>query len=264
MNWTSIYDNLIQRAKSESRTRSNETYYERHHIIPRYMNGSDDEENLVLLTFREHVIAHYLLWRMYGNKEDQLMYKMRSGQREEAQRVRVELAVEANRNGGNGFWKKGGWNPMKDPALVKKSLETKIKKYGKGGIYSKAHYDNVIAAMKKPGGLHDPLTIAKATAAKRKQIDNMTPEERKARFSQPGELNGNWGISKGYYIVIDPDGNEYRYESQDHIMESLGVSQSFLVRNRNTGVLNSTSRKKAGRKWNGWTFNYYKVRRKIK
>ena len=184
MNWTSIYDNLIQRAKSESRTKSNETYYERHHIIPKYMNGSDDEENLVLLTFREHIIAHYLLWRMYGNKEDQIMYQMRSGQREDAQRTRVELAVEANRNGGNGFWKKGGWNPMKDPAIAKKVLETKIKKYGKASLYTKEWYDNVIAGMKKPGGIHDPKTLARAAATRKEQISNMTPEERKAMFSR--------------------------------------------------------------------------------
>jgi hypothetical protein len=36
-------------------------YTERHHIIPLCMGGSDDKENLVTLTAREHYIAHLLL-----------------------------------------------------------------------------------------------------------------------------------------------------------------------------------------------------------
>ena len=36
-------------------------YYESHHIIPKSIGGSDINSNLVLLTYREHIIAHYLL-----------------------------------------------------------------------------------------------------------------------------------------------------------------------------------------------------------
>jgi hypothetical protein len=36
-------------------------YTEKHHIIPRCMGGSNDKENLVTLTAREHYIAHLLL-----------------------------------------------------------------------------------------------------------------------------------------------------------------------------------------------------------
>lgn len=53
-----IYDRLIERAK----TRSNATgYTERHHIIPRSLGGSDDHSNIVVLTAKEHYIAHRLL-----------------------------------------------------------------------------------------------------------------------------------------------------------------------------------------------------------
>jgi hypothetical protein len=107
MNWKGIYDNLISKARSENRIKNSEIYYENHHIIPRHMGGDDCDENLVLLTFREHILSHYLLWRIYGNGGDRLMFLLRSGQSEEAQRLRVKLAVEANRNGGKGFenWK---------------------------------------------------------------------------------------------------------------------------------------------------------------
>ncbi len=42
-------------------------YKEEHHIIPKCMGGSDDEENLVHLYAREHIIAHKLLTEIYPN-----------------------------------------------------------------------------------------------------------------------------------------------------------------------------------------------------
>lgn len=62
MNYQKIYDQLIDR----SRTRiPPEGYIEHHHIVPRCMNGSDDKENIAILTPEEHFIAHVLLVKMY-------------------------------------------------------------------------------------------------------------------------------------------------------------------------------------------------------
>lgn len=43
-------------------------YIEKHHIIPRSMGGKDTKENLVVLTAREHYIAHLLLTKCVENK----------------------------------------------------------------------------------------------------------------------------------------------------------------------------------------------------
>ena len=40
-------------------------YCEAHHIIPKCLGGSDDKTNIILLTAREHYIAHLLLRRIY-------------------------------------------------------------------------------------------------------------------------------------------------------------------------------------------------------
>lgn len=40
------------------------TYIETHHIIPRCMHGTNNNNNLVNLTAREHYVAHILLWKM--------------------------------------------------------------------------------------------------------------------------------------------------------------------------------------------------------
>jgi hypothetical protein len=61
MNYTKIYNQLIERAKNRKPERDG--YYERHHIIPKCMGGSNDKDNLVKLTYREHFIAHWLLHR---------------------------------------------------------------------------------------------------------------------------------------------------------------------------------------------------------
>jgi hypothetical protein len=42
----------------------------RHHIVPKHSGGSDDEDNLTYLTIREHILAHYLLWKIYKNPND--------------------------------------------------------------------------------------------------------------------------------------------------------------------------------------------------
>lgn len=64
MDYKRHYTRLIERA----RCRTIEGYTERHHVIPKCMNGSNHEGNLVSLTPEEHLIAHLLLVKMFpGN-----------------------------------------------------------------------------------------------------------------------------------------------------------------------------------------------------
>ncbi len=44
-----------------SKDNADYVYYEKHHIVPRSLGGSNDPDNLILLTAREHFIAHLLL-----------------------------------------------------------------------------------------------------------------------------------------------------------------------------------------------------------
>jgi len=61
-----------------------EGYTEKHHIIPRSLGGTEDKENLVLLTAKEHYIAHALLWKMsmepkFHNKMSMALHLMVNG-----------------------------------------------------------------------------------------------------------------------------------------------------------------------------------------
>lgn len=60
------YDQLINNAKN--RAPMDNEYYETHHIVPKSFLGTDDPENLVKLTAREHFIAHLFLAKIYGGK----------------------------------------------------------------------------------------------------------------------------------------------------------------------------------------------------
>lgn len=60
MDYATIYCDLIDNAK----TRYTAEYTERHHIIPKSVGGTDEYDNLVRLTIREHWIAHCLLYKM--------------------------------------------------------------------------------------------------------------------------------------------------------------------------------------------------------
>lgn len=64
MDYKSNYYDYINYVKSLDRKLD---YSETHHIIPRCLGGTDDESNLVILTAREHFLAHYLLTKIYPN-----------------------------------------------------------------------------------------------------------------------------------------------------------------------------------------------------
>jgi hypothetical protein len=72
MDYQKIHDQLIARAKN----RILEGYKERHHIIPRCLGGTDDIDNLVDLTAREHFVIHKLLCMIYPNN-NKLFYAYR-------------------------------------------------------------------------------------------------------------------------------------------------------------------------------------------
>lgn len=62
MNYQKIYEHLCANGQKSRRLGE---YTERHHIIPKCLNGSNDSSNLTVLTYREHFIAHLLLTKLY-------------------------------------------------------------------------------------------------------------------------------------------------------------------------------------------------------
>lgn len=61
----------------------------KHRIVPGHMGGTYDPDNVVLLTIKQHAVAHKLLFKQHGKYEDWLAWKALSGQI-----TKKELTVE--------------------------------------------------------------------------------------------------------------------------------------------------------------------------
>jgi hypothetical protein len=65
-----------------------------HHILPKYLGGTDDPSNLVELTVEEHAEAHRLLFEQHSNWQDYCAWQALSGRigQEEALRMAQGMA----------------------------------------------------------------------------------------------------------------------------------------------------------------------------
>ena len=76
MNYLEHYYRLCHSRKELNRSKSDPYYYELHHITPKSFGGSDTLKNLVLLTAREHYIAHLLLYVHFKQEGGERLRKM--------------------------------------------------------------------------------------------------------------------------------------------------------------------------------------------
>jgi hypothetical protein len=77
MDHQKVYDAIIAKARLENRVEKSlkqrkkenitECYYDNHHIFPKCLGGSDEKENMQLLTAKEHYVCHKLLTYIYPN-----------------------------------------------------------------------------------------------------------------------------------------------------------------------------------------------------
>ena len=85
--YTATYWKII----SNARIKGPVGYKERHHVIPKSMGGSDDPENLVDLSLRQHFICHRLLTKMTTGKSKKSMtfaaWRMATGMQKKNRRL---------------------------------------------------------------------------------------------------------------------------------------------------------------------------------
>ena len=65
-----------QRFMDALKGQSIDGYCEVHHIVPRSLGGSNDKENLISLTARQHYIAHWILARALGGSAARAFFMM--------------------------------------------------------------------------------------------------------------------------------------------------------------------------------------------
>ena len=91
------YTKLYYKITSNAKQRITEGYTELHHIIPQSMGGgSNDKENLVELTAREHFICHWLLIKMTeGEDRSKMLYALNGMKAENRYQQRYHTKITA-------------------------------------------------------------------------------------------------------------------------------------------------------------------------
>lgn len=82
MNYEKLYFAFIEKYKSQAF--DNGVYTEVHHIIPRHAGGDDSKENLIRLTYKQHIFAHRILWKAYNHSSDYSAWLMMTKQEVDA------------------------------------------------------------------------------------------------------------------------------------------------------------------------------------
>lgn len=111
MDYQRLHDSIIDRAKG----RTLDAYTETHHILPRCLGGTDDPNNLVSLTAKEHFLVHKLLveiypeekslkfalWMMSNCKKENRSYRIGSREYERLRKDHSELISEVQKGNTN-------------------------------------------------------------------------------------------------------------------------------------------------------------------
>lgn len=199
-----IYKNLCESRKVLKKQWGPGSGLHRHHIIPKHSGGTDDESNFTYLTPREHVIAHYLLWRIYKNPND-----LRS-----MQMLGAELTIEQRR------------------AIGKYCHENKIGFFNSKYSHKRAEWSRkaIITQKENQLGIHDPANYKKHASlggkASIKSKNNpwsywASPEGRKERASMGAKSH------KGKKCMYRPGDKTFKRVSPKDIDEYLSKGYIF-------------------------------------
>lgn len=181
------YNSLIGRA----RNRVIDGYFEKHHVVPRSLGGTDDESNLVKLTAREHVIAHMLLPR-FVDEPKKMWYALWCMVNTNGIRVNSRLYEQARVEGHQQLVASAEWLKSVNKAATKRKHNPTWRK-NKALANQKQAQDpewKHINKEKNQKQAQDPAYRAKLKAAwvRRKEKQNQDPEYKrfKAEYTKAG------------------------------------------------------------------------------
>lgn len=204
----SIYYNLVSRNVNKKllwEDRSNNLH--RHHIVPKHMGGSDEEDNYTYLSVREHQIAHYLLWKIHGKINDLRAMHMLGANLTSYQRHLTGVWCKENKIG---FFNEK-WDDVRSE-WVKRSTET-LRREKKCAFFNEEKHREVCSKGGKKSA-NDPSTPFGYWAS---------PEGRSRRAKLGGEsLKGMIWVTNGTHRT------RIRPEKLDEYLEN-GYRRGFTL-----------------------------------
>jgi hypothetical protein len=121
----------------------------KHHIIPRYMGGTDDENNLVEVTITQHAMFHYCNYQLWNNVEDYVAWRGLSHQISEAEFL-VEKFKIFGKIGNDRLREKLKNNPQLREEIKQKQIESWNKNREKHIEKTKLYQPKGVEASKTP------------------------------------------------------------------------------------------------------------------
>jgi len=261
MNYEKIYNDLMNDRLNKKplrlKQRRNGFYFEGHHIIPKCKGGTGmstrakNNPNIVLLTAREHFLAHWLLWRIYGDRQMALAFHKMMSTTNNIHRVTSSRgyaeAREAFRitNMGNSYGK-GVKRVVSDEQKLKQSkamtglmvgeknpskrleVRQKISKSLTGKVRSDEHKEKMRMVVKNRPKLKCPhcQTEADSRNAKKWHFDNC---KKNPNGHNRRETNFNKNNNYGCKSVVDMITN-MKFESIKDAAKYYNVSSGTISR----------------------------------
>jgi hypothetical protein len=102
---TNAYDLFI--AQCRDKIYPEGTITEKHHIKPKHSGGTNEPSNLINLSIKDHITAHWLLWQLFNSKKDEKAYIFRVSTPEERvlyNREEQSKRLKEWKEKGKGFW----------------------------------------------------------------------------------------------------------------------------------------------------------------
>lgn len=232
------YYELIEEARKRGNDKSKvNVYSEEHHIIPRCLSGTNDSNNLVLLTYKEHILAHMLLYCM--NPEDKglflsfsLMIQLTDKRMSLEENLEIDLNAISELKNNRSEFMRGDKNPMKNPDIAKKVSDKK--KGGIGTFKGKHHTEETKQKLREItlsrnykgenhpffGKHHDDETrkkISEKVREKNPWLGRHHKEESKKKLAEYHKVK-----------VVGPDGTIY--DSVEEAAKQVGIHRGTLFR----------------------------------
>lgn len=164
---------------------SEDVYVEKHHIIPRSLNGNNKKENLVKLTAREHFICHLLLTKMVrGNAQRKMIYAFTCMTRSNNNQLR--------------YINSRLYNAVRKRRTVSEETKKKISEKHIGMKQSASTIEKRVSHLR---GKQSPVkgkqtqtfeSKSKIAEAQRNLLSKLTPEERMQRMKNSCSSPESW------------------------------------------------------------------------
>jgi hypothetical protein len=232
MNYQTHYDKLILRAKN----RILDGYVEKHHIVPKCLGGSDDIDNLVALTAREHFIAHGLLAKIYNGTNNG--YKLAA-----AFRFMSVDSHSGNRKSNRDYdWMRKLYaknHPCKSPEVVEKIRNSTLSNVMKYREEKRVFYESFIGPpvppkMDRRRQARSDKSKKSTSATMKEHLSNLTIDEKKLRVSaalncdQVARANAIRLGKSSTIKMTNNDGTDIIFSTCDDVKSISGISYDMI------------------------------------